>query len=399
MIRNVLLSLVVGAAACASNASYQVLDRPAGPLEEVEAVLYLVGDAGHDSPGRDAVLQHLRRDLLRHVEGRPTTPALVAFLGDNIYEVGARLDFRAEDLEKLAAQVRAVVAAPTVRGVFLPGNHDWGHGAADPAGRTAIEIQQEWIEEIQGARDVRFLPADECPGPETVALGDAAHLVFIDTEWLLRRPGGCGGGDRFYDELTTELRRLRGERVILLAHHPMATGGPHGGNVGLFDSAPVVYYLAVKSGLSVQDLASGRYSAMLDRIREAVALSGTRPLAIATGHDHSLQVIRMERSDEPVYQLVSGSASKTSKAARIEGTRYATSAHGYMRVDFTGESTRVVVFALVADPSVDPSGQPSTDRSAGSSTDTGPVRPVFSCTLSPDAEESCEEAPLAGAVR
>ncbi|MDX1494690.1 MAG: metallophosphoesterase, partial [Longimicrobiales bacterium] len=237
-------TLLVVVAGCVSNASYVAMESLPQPPERLQARLYLIGDAGLDSPGRDAVLSHARADLLRHVEQHPDVPALMVFLGDNIYDVGARRAFRSEDLAKLAAQVRAVAAAPNVRGIFLPGNHDWGHGAPDPEGRTAIEIQQRWIEEIEGAKNVGFLPADECPGPVTVDVQDDVHVVFIDTEWLLRLPDGCGGQDLFYERLTQELRRLQGGRVVLVAHHPMATGGPHGGNVGIMQMVPLLYYVA-----------------------------------------------------------------------------------------------------------------------------------------------------------
>lgn len=389
------LVAVLAATACATTADYRALERAPQPIAGVEAALYLVGDAGLDSHGRDAVLAHVRDDLLRHVDEHPTAPALVAFLGDNIYDVGARTDAREEDLAKLSAQVQAVVASPSVRGVFLPGNHDWAKGAPDPEGRTAIEIQQAWLEEIEGSRNVSFLPSDECPGPETIRLGGDVHVVFIDTEWLLRQPSDCGGADLFYRELTGELERLAGRRVVLAAHHPMATGGPHGGNVGLFDAnGPVIYYLGVKAGLSVQDLASGRYSEILQGLRDAIAGSGHRPLAMAAGHDHSLQVIGLQGPDQPFYQLVSGSASKSEPVDRIDGTRFATSAHGYMRLDFTPDRARLVVFALDEDPG-DGDGQGGDEgptRIAG-------LRPVFTCVLRAGGGEPCAEAPLESAGR
>ncbi|MBT8487885.1 MAG: metallophosphoesterase [Gemmatimonadetes bacterium] len=363
-------------AGCATDAAYGVLETPPPSISSVEARLYLIGDAGLDSPGRTAVLAHARADLAAHAAEHPEVPALMVFLGDNIYDVGARVDFRAQDLAILAAQVRAVAAAPAVRGIFLPGNHDWGKGAPDPEGRTAIQVQQRWIREIEGAGNVGFLPNDECPGPARVTVSDDVHVLFIDTEWLLRQPGGCGGAELFYSRLTDELRRLRGDRVVLVAHHPLVTGGPHGGNVSLFENVPIIYYLAIKSGLSVQDLASGQYAAMIRRIRQAIQESGTRPLAMATGHDHSLQVIRLFASDLPVYQLVSGSASKSSRVANLDGTRYATSRHGYMRVDFTPGQARLVTFAWVSEAAGGPAE----------------LRPVFTCLLSEGVAETCAEA-------
>ncbi len=162
----------------------------------------------------------------------------------------------------------------------------------------------------------------------------------------------------------------------MVAHHPMATGGRHGGNVGLFSRGPFVFYLVVKSGAGVQELASGRYSDMLTRLRAVFAASGVEPLVFAAGHDHTLQVIRMGGPGEPSYQLVSGSASRTSPVDRIDGTRYATDGHGYMRLVFDPSAARVLVFSR--------------------DTDSGEVRVVFSCSLSTDAsDQECAEAPLA----
>lgn len=366
-----LTSLLV---ACVSNASYLPMGGPVPTIDDLHAVVYLIGDAGDDSPGRDAVLEHVRLDLQRHVREHPETPVLATFLGDNIYDVGARPAFRDEDLSRLAAQVDALVETPAVRGVFVPGNHDWGKGAAEAEGRTAVEVQQAWLAEIGGERDVRLLPADGCPGPATIHVAGDIHVVVMDTEWLLRLPDdGCGGVDAFYGRLSSVLAGLRGKRVVVAAHHPMATGGPHGGNVSWDQFGPLVYYLAAKSGLGVQDLASGRYSSMLDGLRASITDSGTTPLVMAAGHDHSLQVIRMDEAGVPRYQLVSGSASKRDPVAEIDGTRYATSEHGYMRLDFAAADTRVVVFALLEAE--------------------GAVRPVFTCMLtSGETSDGCAEA-------
>lgn len=344
------------------------------PDAPVVAAIYLVGDAGEANPERDAVLAHVETDLERHARATPDAPALVAFLGDNIYDVGARVAFEDEDRAHLVAQVDAVRGAGRGQAVFVPGNHDWAKGAADSAAREAIRVQQAWLYEIAPDSSARLLPVDACPGPAVVPLGEDVHVVFVDTEWLLRRPADdCGTIDSFYARLEAELVRLSGQRVILAAHHPMVSGGPHGGNVAAFDHGPLVYYLGVKSGLGVQDIASPRYTQMVTRLGDAIAASGARPLAFAAGHDHSLQVIRMEGAAQPLYQLVSGSASRTSPVDRITGTRYASEAHGYMRIDFTAREAIVTVLA--------------TDDSGG-------LRAVFSCRLGQG--EDCPEAGLAG---
>lgn len=373
------LALAALLTACATQARYERSVAVPPPPDDVLASVYLVGDAGLTSDGQKAVLEHLSDDLARAGDSVPGATRTVVFLGDNIYEVGARDEFRQEDLARLAPQAAVVHAAPATRAVFLPGNHDWGHGAGPVSARTAIRTQQRWLYELVPDSTARLLPTDGCPGPEVVDIAAGVSLVVIDTEWLLRLPEDeCGGADRFHERLGDVLRARGSDRIILAAHHPMATGGPHGGNVSGFQSGPFIRYLAIKAGLAVQDLASGRYSAMLTRLRETILASGVTPLAFAAGHDHSLQVIHLDAPGEPSWQLVSGSASKSSPADRIRGTRYATNAHGYMRLDFTADATRLTVFSQRAD--------------------TGTIDAAFGCDLSPRAS-SCPEAELIEGVR
>ena len=371
------LIAVTSLAACtADQVRYQPVAPAAALSGPVDATLYLVGDGGEVNVHREAVLAHLGANIdsvARHGSG---PPVLVAFLGDNIYDEGAPLEQTEVDLAKLSEQVLALGTAPNVQGILVPGNHDWANGGGLELGRAAIARQRQWIEDLAGDRRVRFLPDDGCPGPATADVGDV-HLAFIDSEWLLRETDGeCGGPEAFYERLAEDLAAHRERPVILLAHHPLASGGPHGGNVAPLERGPLVYYLASKSGVSRQDLHSPAYSEMRRGIREAIAKSGAPPLIHAAGHDHTLQVIRMSGPGEPRYQLVSGALSKSSNVQRIDGTRYATNGFGYMRLDFIGELVRVTVFARP------PVG--------------GPLRPVFACALSQGAPAGeCPEAPLA----
>lgn len=337
----------------------------------VDATLFLVGDAGEVNPERTDVLAHLSAQI-QDAARTPARPVLVAFLGDNIYDQGLPAEPSREDLEKLDGQVLALGDVPSVSGVFLPGNHDWGNGATVADGRAAVERQSTWIEHVRPGRDLQFLPDDGCPGPAGRELGPSAYLVFIDTEWLLRRAEqGCGTAEEFYARLAAELRAHADKRLLILAHHPLVSGGPHGGNIAPLEMGPFVYWIARKSGVSTQDLSSGRYTDMVRRIREAIDLSGTRPLALAAGHDHTLQVVGMGGQGDPAFQLVSGAGSKSERSRWIEGMRYATDGFGYMRLDFTQDEVLLTVFAR--------------------SVESGPVRALFSCALSDDPG-ACPEA-------
>jgi hypothetical protein len=353
--------------------------RPPEPpgIDGVEAILYLVGDAGEANEEREEVLAHLSAQLESVAGDGEGPPVVVAFLGDNIYDAGLPRRPSDEDVAKLSGQVLALGNHPGVQGVFLPGNHDWANGASLGDGRAAIARQNDWVERVSPGRGVRFLPDDGCPGPATEDVGETVHLVFIDTEWLLRRPERrCGTADEFFAQLTADLRANADKRVVIMSHHPQVSGGPHGGNVAPLEQGPFVYYLARRSGTSIQDIQSGAYASAVRGLQAAVAASETRPLAHAAGHDHTLQVIGMSGPGTPAYQLVSGAASKSERSRRIEGTRFATDGYGYMRLDFDAGQVRLTVFAR--------------------GVDSGPVRAVFSCRLSTDGtNRECPEAPLA----
>ena len=219
--------IVVAGGCTAAQVRYQPLSDPPPSLVDIEATLYLVGDAGEDNPARDAVLSHLSRDIEAVRRRRPGSPIIVAFLGDNIYEVGAREEHRGEDFAILAAQAEVIGDSPNVRGVFLPGNHDWAKGANDAQAQSAVRVQQDWLAEISRAGNVELLPSDACPGPAALDVGRTVHIVFMDTEWLLRLPDDdCGDVDEFYERLQADLEANRDRRIVVVAHHPMATGGP-----------------------------------------------------------------------------------------------------------------------------------------------------------------------------
>jgi hypothetical protein len=212
-------------------------------------------------------------------------------------------------------------------------------------------------------------------------MGTSLHLVFVDTEWLLRQPvDDCGSFEEFFDRLEEDLESNREKQIIVLSHHPLASGGPHAGHLALFERGPFLYYLLKKSGVNVQDLGSRRYSAMIRRFEESFESSGVRPLFQASGHDHSLQVIRLAGPGQPGYQLVSGAGSRSTNSRRIEGTRYATNGYGYMRVDFHDAGPQLTVYVRALEG--------------------GELRPAFSCRLaSAEAADTCAEAPMAADSR
>jgi hypothetical protein len=169
--------------------------------------------------------------------------SVAVFLGDNIYPLGlpdTAADDRAEMERRLMEQIDAVLESGG-RGIFVPGNHDWIRGRE--GGWEAILRQERFVIE-RGAPDVVWLPSGGCPGPVSVDLGERVRVVAIDTQWWLNKHAkpkhpysSCPADAKweFTDSLRAEVRRAGDRHVVVAAHHPLATGGTHGGNFTVKD--------------------------------------------------------------------------------------------------------------------------------------------------------------------
>lgn len=294
----------------------------------VESTLFLIGDAGEPDP-RDvgAPLDSLAAQAAA-APGRST----IVFLGDNVYPAGIPREGEAEWADarrRLAAQVRSVPHG--ARGIFIPGNHDWAYH--EPFGLYAVRLQEEMIVALADGRDVLMLPGDGCPGPSVVDSG-RLRLVLLDTQWWLHdyivRDANSPDCASSTGEVTAALREaVKGERegqiTVVAGHHPLMTGGEHGGYCGV--TAPINRF-----GGQSQDIVSKANRTMRDSIESAFI--DDPPLVYVGGHDHNLQVLR---GTGPVpYLLVSGAGSyaKASCAVHLRESYYVSQERsGFMRLD------------------------------------------------------------------
>lgn len=307
---------------------------------DVEAVVFLVGDAGDAERGTSPVLARLGADVEYWSERIEADSAVtVLFLGDNVYPDGIRdRDHRAfeRDSSRLWSQIDVVggTAARSrgARGLFMAGNHDWGNMAGE-GGLARLRNQEDQIDEARASGlAVRLLPAAGRPGPVVVDLEERARLVLMDTHWFLQEPDARARA-AFFEELRAELVGAGDRHLILAAHHPYQSAGPHGDlTPGM--KALGLTWLMKKSGTLVQDLNSPIYGDLLGEMRESFRSTGRRPLIFAGGHDHSLQVMDPITPDGPHNVLVSGAGSKLTELAPTEQLRYAAARPGYMTVVF-----------------------------------------------------------------
>jgi hypothetical protein len=349
--------LAVVWAVTATCATYQIFSDcvaslspcPAEGAGDQAAVLFLVGDAGYMEADRHPVMEHMKTAI--SALDQRGIPATVLFLGDNVYDVGVRED-HPEDLRLLGAQVEAVVGT-SARGVFRPGNHDWGNTGRDE-GLARIRNQERALRDFSEATgaDVGLAVPAGCPGPvlETLenARGDAlATVVLLDTAWWMRPPDStCGPSTR--EDVLRELERAisgAGEMpTIVAAHHPLRSGGPHGGN------ASSLRWLANRAGLLREDLNTPHYQSFIAAL-SGVLGQASRTVVYAAGHEHGLQVIDGSMEGVPLLHLVSGSGSKVTAVRPVDGSRFAAALLGYMRLDF--RSGGGIQLGVVAECSVD----------------------------------------------
>ena len=346
---------------------------PMAPKDSIELAIFLIGDAGSSAYDGEPVLQELalQADSLRPVR------QFVVFLGDNVYPRGVPPlgDPGRDDAEKkVAAQVLAIRKG-SAQGLLIPGNHDWDRQGRD--GWNSIRRQDTLVRKF-GGKDVRLAPAGGCPGPDVMDLGAQVRLIALDTEWWVHndvKPYGDTSPcpTRTYDEVVDSLSgalRDKGERhAIVLTHHPMRSGGIHGGSFTVMDHifplrnfkrwlwVPLpligsIYPFARQMGISNQDISGRKYRQMRDAFERAFRRHP--PLVVASGHDHDLQVIRGGRPSvtNAAYQLVSGAGilGHASVVRDIEGSLFQREAAGFMRLDVTRDGrVRLSVTTVVPD--------------------------------------------------
>jgi hypothetical protein len=318
-----------------------------------DTTLFLIGDAGQPRTPNEPLLDALAAEAGQRVRVLGAERVAIAFLGDNIYPVGLRAPDdpgRAEDERRLHAQL-AVVRNAGARGYVVPGNHDWDNAGAD--GWDAVKRETRFV----AARGAEVVPPSGCPGPASAPLGAHMNLIFLDTQWWLHeqaRPrdasSGCAATSEAQIEsaLAATLRDAGGRHAIVLAHHPLRSGGPHGARFGwkehlfpfremnrsLWIPVPVlgsIRPLARVLGASSQDVPSTAYQQMIRSIERG--FGSAPPLVYAAGHDHGLQVIRGAGAAR--FEVVSGagSAPNLTWAYPIDGTLFAAAESGYARLD------------------------------------------------------------------
>lgn len=293
--------------------------------ERLEQRILLIGDAGDprlvEEMGRLVAHEPVLVALERWASELPER-TIVVFLGDNVYSSGLPPEGHPRRLElaRLNAQVR-VVQRSGARGLFVPGNHDWYRGA------EGLRAQQQVVEAALGPGS--FLPVDGSPGPAFLDLA-GIRIVALDTyRWLRARVAPCDGDAAArsveLDSLRTLVAASPHPHTLVVAHHPLASYGPHRG---------ANWLRRIKNTVmgDDQDLETPAYRCMRHQFTRALA-GPHRPLAFAGGHDHSLQLIRGDSVADWLLVSGAGSRRRLSGVTRGPDTQLALQRTGFFVLD------------------------------------------------------------------
>lgn len=337
----VVLAAALGSfAACAPAEPPAPPEEPGAepPPEEVESVVFLLGDSGEARESHYPVLPGVRMEVERWAGALERDSAVVvAILGDLVYPRGLHPpdhELRERDSLRLVDQI-SLVSGPTARrrgarAFFLAGNHDWGL-RQDWEGAVRVhrlaDFLTAWRSETGVAVSLR--PEAGTGGPDIVDVGTHLRLLLLDTSWWLLEETAERRRE-VVDGIAAGMGGAGARTVVIAAHHPFESGGPHGGLLQMGRTLGL-RWLLTRAGVMLQDLGSPPYHRLRTALLQVFAETGP-PAVFAGGHEHSLQVIRGREPRAPGISLVSGSASKLTDIGAVPGMELGLSAPGYAKL-------------------------------------------------------------------
>src|SRR5690606_32405684 len=122
--------------------------------------------------------------------------------------------------------------------------HDWGQDTDLPGAERVARLGNLLVRasEQTGASVILEPPAGTA-GPTIVDVGEHVRMLLLDTAWWLLYGKE---DDAFRNQAVLkgieEAMRTAGDREILIAaHHPFKSAGPHGGNFSFWETFGVRY--------------------------------------------------------------------------------------------------------------------------------------------------------------
>jgi hypothetical protein len=298
----------------------------------------LIGDAGDADmePGKS-----LMTAMVKRLNSLDTKETLV-FLGDNIYQDGFQADevicnSDSPESNKLDSQLSIGKASLNVS-YFLPGNHDWDYH--EEPNQEILNKQAKYLELC--GRKTTFLP-DGKNGSRFISSisNNLFTMLFFDSQALMiankdQQKQTFDFIKGVFDISPTD------KPIIIAAHHPSATYGPHGGCYQQdYFGHSIINFFRNRGYSWGQDINAKDYANYIKQLNAVIPEQ--HKVILVAGHDHSLQVINLKEGAD--YSIVSGAGSKHSPVCSGDDTLFAQEALGYIEIGFRkgGEITVEVI--------------------------------------------------------
>lgn len=306
--------------------------------------IILLGDAGLSS------ITPLQASLAKAIVRAKLSPdkTSVIMLGDNIYPSGfpnktaeqqSFNDGQLKQISYLTAQLQ--IAKQSGAEMFMvPGNHDWYASQLD----TQAAYIKNYAAKNQLSASLVPYQKDALPLPKMINK-DGISIIFLDTMWLIHAEPDAF--NTAMDHLAMLLAKSAAEypdNVILLsAHHPIESMGPHGGYYSHFGHQTYEAFVQFFTP-NHQDISSPKYQRLINKVNSLLAPYSKT--IFSAGHDHSLQVFKNESSGVARYNLVSGAANqrKLSGVGYNENSQFALSQEGFIELEVLANGTLLSVY-------------------------------------------------------
>jgi len=321
-------------------------------VDTILSRIIFIGDAGETNQHQKKLIAHASANIL-------TGKTTVIYLGDNIYPSGMALPGSKNDtvtkdiLRSQFVPMRSKNAAV----YFIPGNHDWDRMGAH--GLEKIIAQNDFLT-AQHDPQLKMVPTNGCPGPVAININDSLVVIAFDSEWWVfqhnkNNPSAdceCTTKKEFTDKLAELFYANRYKVILLAAHHPFQTYGPHGGyfsikdhlfpftslNKNLYIPLPVVGSLYPLLRSILVNPEDKKHILYKDMIKQIDGVFENFPnLVHVAGHEHGLQLIKNDQT-----QVVSGAGAKNTYVKKRSDALFATKNNGYVTADlFLGNRVKL----------------------------------------------------------
>ncbi|MFY0626406.1 MAG: metallophosphoesterase [Reichenbachiella sp.] len=323
-------------------------------IPKTEHTVFLIGDAGEPKLAKNNLAL-----LKKQIENAGKEATLI-FLGDNIYEKGLSDEDRPDRSVQEEKLIRQLEITKEFKGrtIVIPGNHDWAKGKKE--GWQNVTNQSQFVDQYFGGKK-SFYPKNGFPGPNEIKLDDNLFLIVFDMQWMLHKwdkpleknPFQQTGPLDIIVDIGKLLEKHKNDHVIIAAHHPLNSYGPHGGkysfkshlfplteaNSNLYIPLPLIgslYPIYRSTAGAIQDIPHPQYKAVRNAIEDLVK---PYPNVIyVAGHEHSLQHIEKNN----LHQIVSGSGSKTTHLKKNgKYLKFGQPRVGFSKVQYSEKKTKL----------------------------------------------------------